>query len=309
MRRFKSILLYASRGASSSATVRWAAALASENQAVLHIVDFLPGTEKARLTAKGIFRSRQTEVATRLRELDTLVEPARRRGVAVHVEVLQGRPFVEIIRAVLFNGHDLVVLNAEAQEGRRGDPLRRTAMHLLRDCPCAVWVAKEDQRGPYRRVLAAVDADEDWSGDQMESLRVLELARSVAESGDCELRIVYGLGHWTSDYSARRLGRQNSRLDQLLQRCGLSRAHHQVYIESEAVVDVVGARCAEVDLLVMGTVWRSGPAGVLIADAAQDALSRVDCSVLAVKPEGLITPPRFRGRPSYRASCVTSRAA
>jgi nucleotide-binding universal stress UspA family protein len=305
MRRFKSILLYARRGSSFCAALRHATAVAAEPRALLYVVDVLPGPEEGRLSAKGIPRSRQAEVATRLRELDTLVEPACRRGVAVQVEVLLGRPLVEIIRAVLRNGHDLVVLGGEAQEGRLGDLLRRTAVHLLRDCPCAVWVVKGDQRGPYRQVLAAVDADEDWSGDQRESLRVLELAKSVAESENCDLRIVYGLGHWTSDYSVRRLGSHDSRVDQLLRRCGLSRAHHRVFIESEAVVDVVAAHCAEVDVLVMGTVWRSGPAGVLVADAAQDALARVDCSVLAVKPEGLITPPRFRGRPGG----VTSRAA
>jgi len=309
MRRFKSILLYANRGSSSSAALRWALALAAENQAFLHVVDVLPGAKEGRVSARGILRSRKSEVAARLRALGRFVEPGWRRGVAVQVEVLVGRPFVEIIRAVLRNGHDLVVLNAESQEGRRGDPQQRTGVHLLRDCPCAVWMVKGDQREPHRRVLAAVDADEDWSGAQNESLRVLEFAKSVAESGDCELRIVYGLGHWTSDYSVSRLGRHDSRLDQLLQRCDLSLAHHHVYIESGAVVDVVATLCAEVDVLVMGTVWRGGPAGVLVADAAQDALARVDCSVLAVKPEGLITPPRFSGRPSSRASRVTSRAA
>ena len=309
MRRFKSILLYANRGSSSSAALRWALALAAENQAFLHVVDVLPGAKEGRVSARGILRSRKSEVAARLRALGRFVEPGWRRGVAVQVEVLVGRPFVEIIRAVLRNGHDLVVLNAESQEGRRGDPQQRTGVHLLRDCPCAVWMVKGDQREPHRRVLAAVDADEDWSGAQNESLRVLEFAKSVAESGDCELRIVYGLGHWTSDYSVSRLGTHDSRLDQLLQRCDLSLAHHHVYIESGAVVDVVATLCAEVDVLVMGTVWRGGPAGVLVADAAQDALARVDCSVLAVKPEGLITPPRFSGRPSSRASRVTSRAA
>ena len=309
MRRFESILLYANRGSSSCASLHWALALAAENQALLHVVDVLPGAKEGRVSARSVLQSRRSEVAARLRALGRLVEPGWRRGVAVQVEVLVGRPFVEIIRAVLRHGHDLVVLNAEAQEGRRGDPQRRTGVHLLRDCPCPVWVVKGDRRDPYRRVLAAVDADEDWSGAQRESLRVLEFAKSVAESGDCELRIVYGLGHWSSDFSVRRLDRHNSRLDQLLQRCDLSRAHHRVFIESEAVADVVADLCAEVDVLVMGTVWRGGAAGVLVADAAQDALARVDCSVLAVKPEGLITPPRFSGRPSSRAGGVTSRAA
>ena len=45
-------------------------------------------------------------------------------------------------------------------------------------------------------------------------------------------------------------------------------------------MDVIAALCEEVDVLVIGTVWRSGPAGVLIGDTAEEALARIDCSVL-----------------------------
>ena len=53
---------------------------------------------------------------------------------------------------------------------------------------------------------------------------------------------------------------------------------------------MITALSEEVDVVVMGTVWRDGPTGVLIADTAEKVLARVDCSVLAVKPRGFITP-------------------
>ncbi len=44
------------------------------------------------------------------------------------------------------------------------------------------------------------------------------------------------------------------------------------------------------DLLVMGTVCRTGVPGFFIGNTAEDVLQQVDCSVLAVKPKGFVTP-------------------
>ncbi len=48
-----------------------------------------------------------------------------------------------------------------------------------------------------------------------------------------------------------------------------------------------------IDLLVMGTVCRTGVPGFLIGNTAESVLQQVDCSVLAVKPEGFVTPVKL----------------
>jgi nucleotide-binding universal stress UspA family protein len=48
----------------------------------------------------------------------------------------------------------------------------------------------------------------------------------------------------------------------------------------------------KVGLIVMGTVSRTGVAGLLIGNSAERILRRVDCSVLTVKPDGFVTPVR-----------------
>jgi nucleotide-binding universal stress UspA family protein len=52
------------------------------------------------------------------------------------------------------------------------------------------------------------------------------------------------------------------------------------------------AKRAEVDLIVMGTVCRTGVAGFIIGNTAENVSQQVDCSVLAVKPEGFVPPVR-----------------
>jgi nucleotide-binding universal stress UspA family protein len=50
------------------------------------------------------------------------------------------------------------------------------------------------------------------------------------------------------------------------------------------------AKARQVDLIVMGTVGRAGLPGLLIGNTAESILQRADCSVLAVKPDGFVSP-------------------
>jgi len=44
------------------------------------------------------------------------------------------------------------------------------------------------------------------------------------------------------------------------------------------------------DLLVMGTVCRTGIAGFLIGNTAETVIPDASCSLLALKPEGFVSP-------------------
>jgi nucleotide-binding universal stress UspA family protein len=56
----------------------------------------------------------------------------------------------------------------------------------------------------------------------------------------------------------------------------------------ESIVDLANRELVE--LIVMGTVSRTGLAGFFIGNTAEKVLHSIDCSVLAVKPEGFVTP-------------------
>ena len=59
--------------------------------------------------------------------------------------------------------------------------------------------------------------------------------------------------------------------------------------EAGRVIPEVAAK-NEADLIIMRTLSRSGVAGFLIGNTAEKILHRVDCSVLAVKPDDFVTP-------------------
>ena len=50
------------------------------------------------------------------------------------------------------------------------------------------------------------------------------------------------------------------------------------------------AKRIEADLVVMGTVVRTGVPGFFMGNTAETILDQIDCSVLAIKPSGFVTP-------------------
>lgn len=48
-----------------------------------------------------------------------------------------------------------------------------------------------------------------------------------------------------------------------------------------------------VDILIMGTVARTGVPGLIMGNTAETILNQIDCSVLVIKPPGFKTPVRL----------------
>jgi len=85
-------------------------------------------------------------VEQRRAELEQLVKGLH-RDLRVEVRVLMGTPFLEIVRAVLRDGHDLVIKDTEGRAA--GTLFGSTALHLLRKCPVPVWIDRPGLPGLF----------------------------------------------------------------------------------------------------------------------------------------------------------------
>jgi nucleotide-binding universal stress UspA family protein len=244
------------------------------------------------------------------RRLEQWVDFVRQSGVQVDSRVLYGLPFLEIIREVLRHGHDLVMATAHSRSNLRERLFGSTIMHLMRKCPCPVWVVKPSQPDWHTSIVAAVDPDPDDKERQALNVKIMDLATSLARLKESELVVVHAWtfpverslrgGHvglssdvdkWVSD------ARDQHRrwLVDLLQPYALQELDHEVYLlkgEAGRLIPEVAA-AKEAKLIVMGTVSRTGVSGLLIGNTAEKILDRVDCGVLAVKPDGFVTPVRL----------------
>lgn len=240
--------------------------------------------------------------------LEQVAESIQQAGVQVNTKVLHGTPFLTIIREVLRNRYDLVMITAEGRSGRKKRLFGRTSMHLMRKCPCPVWVMNPDQPKHFSRILAAVDPTPSDQERSELNIKIMDIATSLAQREQCELLVIHT---WTFSLEGHvRSGRVNvpqskidewinnlkaerrRRLSALLGKYNLQKLKWQVYLlkgEAERLIPEF-AKAREVELIVMGTVCRTGVAGFLIGNTAEKVLRQVDCSVLTVKPYGFSTP-------------------
>ncbi len=91
-------------------------------------------------------------------------------------------------------------------------------------------------------------------------------------------------------YIRHEMNRRRHELTEILQRHGVANAKlHLVKGDpSDAVPKVVTK--VQPDLLIMGTICRTGIPGFIIGNTAERVLSAVQCSVLVIKPEGFVSP-------------------
>lgn len=307
MKRFENILCYVG-GETPQPGIHEAARLAEGNGAKLTLIDVLPeSTEGPWLTLPSKPNLEQLVVAARVADLEEMAAPLEARGLAVRIFLATGSAFVEIIRRTIEKEHDLVVKTAEGERSHFG-LLGTTALHLMRKCPAPVWAVKPSEP-KLNRILAAVDPDPQNPNALDLNARILQLAASLAQTRESELQIVHAW--WLFSEAALRGPRiglppdevenllagtraaAQGALDNLMAEVDLGDVPYQADIVQGLPVDVLTSLSEESDVLVMGTISRSGIEGVLIGNTAESVLRRIDCSALVVKPSGFETPLHF----------------
>lgn len=321
---FRDILCVVDIREDCTAVVERAVTLAENNQASLTVVDVVD-----RMTA-GIGMRERGPVSADLQSametahaqaLETLIDPYREQ-VPIKTKVRNGTCFLEIIRQVLSDGHDLVIKVPE-NPAWLDRLFGSDDMNLLRECPCPVWLVKAQAEKSYRRILAAVDTDDAYPSAELESrhalnCQVLEMAASLALSDFAELHVVHvwraigesamrGAFMHTPEakivaYVEQVRRRHEASLKELM--CGvadklgkdaanyINPTRHLVKGSARKEIPALAKQLA-VDILVMGTVARTGVPGFIMGNTAETILNQIDCSVLAIKPPGFKTPVRL----------------
>lgn len=309
MKRFKNILFIADCQHGLNAALDRAVALSQTSGARLTVMDVSP---EAGL-ADYIKQVYAVDLNAQLREqclqsLEALTQPYTDAGIPIYTKVATGTPFIEVVRAVQRNAHDLVMKVAQHETGLAPSLFGSTDMHLLRKCPCPVWIDQSGGAPVYRRLLAAVDPFDDESGD-LQRL-ILDLATSLAEREHAALEVVHawelpgesilasGRGRIPRSELDRLLEdtekRHREALDTLLLPYRLSSEAPNVHLLKGRPAQIVSARAREqpTDLIVMGTLGRVGIPGLFIGNTAEDVLRETQTAVLAVKPSAFVSPVR-----------------
>ena len=309
MQRFKNILLVYDGREYGQSTIARAIDLATRNKARLTVIQVIPQIPRDyRMLITSLLPQEIMEIAVKEHTLllqkhfEHFPEAAK-----IPLKVVFGHEFVEIIKEVLRNNHDLVIKTARGMGGRTGMLFGSTAMHLLRKCPCPVWLIKPEQGPQFNRIMAAVDVMPPEVEEDNLNNKIMELATSLARTEKSELHIVHAWEKpngifWTGElnyspsdirtliYETKDI--HTRWLDDFLEQYDLRDLQHHEHVLQGRADDLIPefAEQHHVDLIVMGTVCRTGIPGFFIGNTAEKILHRINCSVLAVKPGDFVTP-------------------
>lgn len=234
--------------------------------------------------------------------LENFLQAERWEDIAVTADHDDAVSFISIIRKVLGQRHDLVITESSLEEG-----INQLAMRLVRKCPCPVWVIKYGAE-EFRRILAAVDIGDDYPETPELNKKIIEMTHSLAQREGGEAHYLHS---WRLEYElmlrgprfnispAEILEMKSSMVDErrsslvgMLKRNHIDFQDHQIHIWEGASSDVILKAISEldIDVVVMGSVGRSGIPGLLIGNKAEKLLGSINCTVLTVKPDGFKSP-------------------
>jgi universal stress protein E len=293
---FQSILSYVPELGESPEVVACSARLARECEAKLALAEVLtPLPVYLREPNYGYEALSDTLEREAKERLQRSAAALREGGLDVSTAVLTGKPHEELVREALRSGHDLVVASGPPQ----GALIRSasTAVRLCRLCPVPVLAISPEHGKPFRRILATVDPlSADQQGQELNE-RVLETALEVARLEDGEVSVLFVWGENLPPAGLELYGeaiRQlaESALHNLLEPYGDEIDTNDVLLEfgepSTAICRV--AQDTQTDLVVMGTIARTGVQALWIGNTAEKTLAQLDVSVLAVKPSAFVSP-------------------
>lgn len=236
------------------------------------------------------------------RALDHLVERAKERGLSADAKLVLGEGWVEIIHEVQHGGHDLVLVGTRNVGAIQRFLFGSTAMRLLHNCPCPVWVTRPEPHPMPKNILVASD----FSAVTEDALRLaMEIGKLTCARVNLLHAVDYPLDRlWstglldtsTQIYHDKVKADAHERLNEQLTRVGGPEPCAQVElhivegisIADTAILDFIQHN--QIDLLVMGTMARSGIPGVFIGNTAERLVTHVPCSMLAVKPADFVSP-------------------
>ena len=319
MQRFKNILFFLGKSDFSGTAAKNAIHLAVSNGARLTVVDVVHGDDVGYRFGTSSAKLHEIEhmlILERHKEIEQILKDAD-IDIDVDIQVLAGKTFIEVIRYVQREEIDLVIKEVEEDKRLAAMFFGSTDLRLLRKCPCPVWLVNPEAAPKRPKILAAVELEAIGDEGQLNALnqQIIEISSSLAFQEGSELHIVNAWIVFEGGRLAKKLSKQyrediaawvneqkvsitkaqtdfRKLFDEQMQQRGLQDLtytfHFPEGIAEEVIVDL--AERLDIDLVVMGTVARTDLAGLLVGNTSEVILSKINCSVLAIKPPGFVSP-------------------
>ena len=310
MHAFKTILLAVTRLHYSELELAQAFRMVKDNQARLVIALFDQSLELLqKLQFLPLERKLEALCRVQLEDLSNqLKAKAWEEGIQADTCIVAGKPRQVLGGLINDYGADLIIKLADPSGPLARNQLTGNDLALLRKCPVPVLImARRDQKPDFAgKILVALDVgDPNHEAAALNRQLLLNgLYLSSQEHAELHIASVWGL---PSEHQAiRYLGeealyeleettqqRYQKKMDEALADASINQqdsAVHCYVIKGHPAKEIQRlANEINVDIIVMGTLGNQGQ-GVLMGNTAETILNNVYCSILAIKPDGFVSP-------------------
>ena len=312
MHAFRSILLAVTHLHTSELELKQAFRIAADNRARLVITAFDNSLETLQ---KFQFLPLEKKFENLLRkqleeELERLKERAWQEGIDAQTCVVSGRPRQALYPLLQKYNTDLVIKLADTSGTMIRNQLTGNDLAILRKCPVPVLMMADRNQLPdfSGKIMVAVDAGdpEDRAYDLNKKLVQYGVYLAAQENAELHLVTVWNLPagkrslQTLSDeelYELQEITRKRyqRKLDKIMADVGISENSADFRVQEHILKGKPSVEIQQLanhinpDLIVMGTLGHHRK-GFLIGNTAENILNGIYCSILAVKPEGFISP-------------------
>ncbi|MDT0175108.1 universal stress protein UspE [Pantoea sp. RRHST58] len=225
-------------------------------------------------------------------------------GVEIEIKVVwHNRPYEAIIQEVLAHGHDLVLKMAHQHDRLEAVIFTPTDWHLLRKCPCPVWMVKDQPWPEGGKAVVAVNlASEEPHHDELNQKLIRETTRLAEMVNHTEVHLVgaYPITPINiaielpdfdpSVYNDAIRGQHLVAMKALRQKFAIREefTHVAKGLPEEVIPDIASQLSA--GIVVLGTIGRTGLSAAFLGNTAEQVIDHLRCDLLAIKPDDFTSP-------------------
>ncbi|MEW6982872.1 universal stress protein UspE [Colwelliaceae bacterium 6471] len=246
---------------------------------------------------------RQSVVNDRITWVNKLIDDIEHQGIDIKCNVVwHNRPFEPVIEQVLKDKYDIVIKGTHQHDKLKSVIFTPTDWHILRKCPCPVLLVKEHLWPENGNIIAAInvgsDEEEHLSLNKKITDEALDLAKLIHSNvhlvnsfPGTPVNIAIEIPEFNSnEYNQTMLKHHQKAMNEHAASYGIDNAH--THVKEGLPEDVIESIAHELDaeLVVLGTVGRTGLSAAFIGNTAEHVIDRLNCDVLALKPDGYVSP-------------------
>lgn len=246
---------------------------------------------------------RQSVISDREQWLTDIINEIPHTGINISTKVVwHNRPFEAIIEQVISESHDMVIKGTHQHDKLKSVIFTPTDWHVLRKCPCPVLLVKDHNWPENGNILAAVNIGSDEAEHQSLNEKITSTANNMA-------KVIKGKVNLVNSYPGTPINiaieipefDASQYNDSMLKHHKKSMLEHAktfnispecTFVKEGLPETVIESMSEQLDaeLVVLGTIGRTGISAALIGNTAEHVIDRLNCDVLALKPEGYVSP-------------------